>query len=127
MKIFLGIAFIFALAAQVAHGGGIGGIGGGGGSTVAIYYYPATKILKIAGRPDMHFEIARKGTSRDSSLRTYYLEPAEFARLLEISDSREVISVQGEGGTSSYRVVSGEQLQQVELIDRRAAIRGEVR
>jgi hypothetical protein len=125
MKRFLSIAFIFVLGSQVAQGGGVGGFGGS--RAPLIYYDPITHSLIIHGRPDIHFEITRKGSVSDSNLKTYSLDAAEFARLLEISDSREVISVQGEGGTSSYRVVSGEQLQQVELIDRRAAIRGEVR
>ncbi|WP_141734362.1 hypothetical protein [Oligoflexus tunisiensis] len=122
MKSYFGIALFFVLGAQVAHGGGIGGLGGGTGLT--IHFNPTTQSIRVPGHLDARFEIARRGAGSESD---YYMEPGDFARLLEVSDSRQVIIVWSEGGTRSYRAVSGDQPQQVELIDRRAAIRSEVR
>jgi hypothetical protein len=126
MKRLFGIAFLFVLGAQVAQGGGIGGLGGGGAG-LTIRFDPLTLRVWVPGRLDERFEVMPRGYHSDSELTTYSMEPEDFARLQDVLDSRQVIQVRGEGGTRSYRAVSGEQLQQVELIDRRAAIRSEVR
>jgi hypothetical protein len=81
----------------------------------------------VPGRLDERFELIPRGHRSDSGLTTYAMEPGDFARLQDVLDSRQAIRAQGEGGARSYRAVSGEQLQHVELIDRRAAIRSDVR
>lgn len=127
MKRLVGIALMFVLGAGVAQGGGIGGLGGGGAG-LTIVYDAVTHSIWIPGHLDERFEITRRGASRDSELATYFMEPSDFSRLQQALDSRQVISAWGEhGGTRSYRAVSGDQPQQVELIDRRAAIRSKVR
>lgn len=126
MKRFFGIALMFVLGAQMAQGGGIGGLGGGG-AALTIRFDPTTLSIWVPGRLDERFEISRRGYSPDSDLTTYYMDAADFARLQSALDSYQVIQAQGSDGKRSYRAISSEQMQQVELIDRRAAIRSEVR
>ncbi len=125
MKRFYGIALMFVLGAQMAQGGGIGGLGGGGAS-LTIRFDPTTYSIWVPGRLDERFEITRRGYSPDSNVVTYYMEPSDFARLQDALDSRQVIQAQGADGKRSYRAISSDQWQQVELIDRRAAIRSDV-
>jgi hypothetical protein len=125
MKRFFGIALMFVLGAQAAQGGGIGGLGGGGAGMIR--FDPMTLSIWVPGRLDERFEITRRGYSPDSELMTYFMEPGDFARLQDALDSRQVIQAHGEDGKRSYRAISGEQMQQVELIDRRAAMRSGLR
>jgi hypothetical protein len=122
MKRLLGIAIVFVLKAGLAEGGG--GIGGFG----MVTYDGTSHRIWISGHLDERFEIVRRGVNPNGDAMTYFMEPADFSRLQQAVDSRKVIQAQDDnGGTRSYRCVSGDQPQQVELIDRRAAIRSEVK
>jgi len=126
MKRLIGIALLFVLGAGGAQAGGIGGIGNGGAG-LTVVYESSTHSLYIPGRLDERFEVLRRGVNSDSGLTVYYIEPGDFYRLQNALDSRQVINgYNDKGGMRSYRAVSGDQPQQVELIDRRAAIRNEV-
>jgi len=120
MKRLIGIALGFVLGTGLAQAGGIGGLGGGGIGLV-IVYDQFTHSIWVPGQLDEHFEINRRSASSDSG---YYMDSKDFRLLQAAQDTRQVISAKDEGGgTRSYRVISGDQPQQVELIDRRAAAR----
>jgi len=122
MKRRIGIALGFVLATGVAQAGGIGGLGGGIG--LVIVYDSVNHTICVPGQLDEHFEINRRGASPDSGLPAYIMENKDFKILLNAQDTRQVITAKDEvGATRSYRVISGDQPQQVELIDRRTAIR----
>lgn len=128
MKRFLEIACLFVLGSGVAQAGGIGGGSGNTiGSGAPVVYDSSTQVIRIYGRTDEHFEIGPRGSYSASGLTTYYMDPADFAKLQDLVDSRKVLNavvIKSDGEViRSYNVVSGDQLEKVELIDRRAAIR----
>jgi len=121
MKRRLGIALGFVLGTGVAHAGGIGGLGGIG--LVAIYDQK-THTVCVPGQLDEHMEITRRGSSSSADLTAFYMNNNDFKFLQDVQDTRKTMSVKDENGaTRSYRVISGDQTQQVELVDRRAAVR----
>jgi hypothetical protein len=119
MKIIVGIALGIGLMATSANAGNsLGGFGGNG-----MYYDAANYTLYIPGKLAERFAIMREGTGLYSDYDVYPMSADDFARLRNAADSRLTISAKGESGTRSYRVYPGDQYNEVELIDRRAAIR----
>lgn len=116
---------MFVLAAGVAQGGGLGGLGGGLGKT-ATYDSVHEKVL-VRGSlndTDRRFEIIRRGMTADAGANSYVMEAGDFARLQKVADSGKVINVIDEHKqTLSCRAESGDQPQQVKLIERRPAMR----
>ncbi len=127
MKRFLEVACLFALGSGIAHAGGIGGGSGNTiGSRVRIEYDSTTQVIRIYGRTAERFEIGPSGSSSASGLTTYPMDPADLTKLQDLADTRKalnavVITRDGEVA-QSYNVVSGEELENVKLIDRRSKI-----
>ncbi len=119
---------MFVLAAGVAQGGGLGGLGGGLGMTAYDYVHQRVLVPGSLNHKDKRFEIIRRGVTADAGANSYVMEPGDFSRLQQVADSGKVINVLDDyDQTLSCRAVSGDQPQQVKLIDRRAAIRSEVK
>lgn len=112
MKRIVGIAFGIAFSATVANGGGT--VGGFDGMYV---FVPGKLAERIA--------ILREGSSSDSNFIAYPMSPDDFARLRNAADSQRMISAKGvnEKEPRYYRVYSGDQYNEVELVDPRAVMR----
>lgn len=117
MKRLVGIALGMALGATIVQAGGsIGGVG--------LYYDAMGYILRIPDRLPERFAILRQNGGADSDLIAYSLRGEDFARLQNLADSR--LSVSGKNSnneTSSYWVNSGDEINELKLVDRRAAMR----
>jgi hypothetical protein len=117
MKRIVGIALGMALGATIVHAGGtIGGFGR------ELFYNTVTHTLTIPGKLADYIFIARQGSSLDSEVKAYPMKALGFASLQDAADSQLMITVKGaDEKTRSYWVNSGEELNEVELADRRAA------
>ncbi|HET9238138.1 MAG TPA: hypothetical protein VFO10_12840 [Oligoflexus sp.] len=110
MKRIVGIAFFIALSANVASGAGsVGGFAG--------------MYVSVSGKLTERIVILREGSTSDSTHIAYPIPPDDFARLRNVADSWQFISAKGENGTRTYRVNSGDQYNEVELVDPRAVMR----
>ena len=110
MKRIVGIAFFLALSANVATG--VGSVGGFNG----MYMFVPGKLAE-------RISILREGSTSDSDYIAYPMTPDDFARLRNAAESQRIISAKGENETRYYRVYSGDQYNEVELVDPRAAMR----
>lgn len=105
--------------------GGIGGSGGSGRAVIVID--PVSRTIYFPGQLDDCFEILPHDATVAPGTRTYYLDANDFVMLQNAQDTLATFEAQGaDGSTKSYRVKSGDQLNQVEMIDRRAAIRSDI-
>jgi hypothetical protein len=110
MKRIVGIAFCLALGAGVASGAGsVGGFTG-------MYVF-------VPGQLAERISILREGSTSDADYLAYPISADDFARLRNAADSMQIISAKGENGTRYYRVYSGDQYDEVKLVDPRAPSR----
>jgi len=110
MKRLVGIALGIAFSATTANGGGsVGGFSG-------MYVF-------VPGKLTERIAILREGSTSDSDYIAYPLSPDDFVRLRNAADSQQIIPAKGENGIRYYRVYSGDQYNEVELVDPRTVMR----
>lgn len=123
MKRNVGIAFGIAFSATLAFAGSIGGLATGNG----MYYDASTRTLVIPGKVAEQLFIMRAGSPYYQGYTSYELSADEFTRLQRAADTNLTVS-----GTNKdrqvryYKVESGDQIDEVKLIDLRIKMRSEV-
>lgn len=123
MKRFLGMILGFAFGAGLAYGGSIGGIVGNGNNSMLIYN-PSNHSLMIPDWLDEYFVITKRDVNSSSDFKIYSMKPRDFDRIQDVADSNEYVNVKGENNSNrSYRVRSGDEMDKVELFDRRIEMR----
>jgi len=125
MKHFSEIALFFFLCADIAGATGIGGGSSGGAGRSVIVYDSQSNMLCIPGRLEEHVEISSLVVEFEANKASYTMSASDFALLHKAQDTLQVIDATTDSGAiKSYRIISGDEIDQLELIDRRAAIRG---
>jgi hypothetical protein len=117
MKRLVGIALGMALGATIVQAGGsIGGVG--------LYYDAVGYTLRIPDKLAERFAVLRQNGGADSNLTTYSIKADDFVRLQNLADSRLTVSGKDSNDeTRSYWVYSGDEINELMLIDRRAKMR----
>lgn len=120
MKLIVGIAFGIGLSTTVALASGtLGGFG--------LYYDSSTRTLIIPGKVAEQLFIMRAGSPYHQGYTSYELSADEFARLQRAADTNITISgTNKDRQVRSYKVESGDQIDEVKLIDLRIKMRSEV-
>jgi hypothetical protein len=77
----------------------------------------------VPGKLAERISLLREGSTPDSDYAAYPISSDDFARLRNAADSLQVISAKGDNGTRYYRVYSGDQYNEVNLVDPRAVMR----
>lgn len=117
MKRLVGIALGMALGATIVQAGGsIGGVG--------LYYDTVGYTLRIPDRLAERFAVLRQNGGAESAIMAYSIKGDDFARLQNLTDSRVAVSGKDSNNeTGSYWVYSGDEINELMLIDRRAKMR----